>query len=129
MALLYFYRHHVDFAVLEVGCGGLYDCTNIISHSLVSVISSIGYDHMQILGNTLPEIAVQKAGIIKPESHTVIFSQTPEVNQVFQKTCEEKNNQLSILQEKDVSNYHFDQQFQYFDTPEMKNVVINLKGK
>ena len=71
MALLYFYRNNVDFVVLETGLGGLYDCTNIISKPLVSVITSIGYDHMHILGNTLPEIAYQKAGIIKEDSNTV----------------------------------------------------------
>ena len=65
MALLYFYRNNVDFVVLETGLGGLYDCTNIIKEPIVSVITSIGYDHMNILGNTLQEIAYQKAGIIK----------------------------------------------------------------
>ena len=68
MALLYFYRNNVDFVVLETGLGGLYDCTNIITKPLVSVITSIGYDHISILGETLPEIAYQKAGIIKENS-------------------------------------------------------------
>ena len=129
MALLYFYRKKVDFTVLEVGCGGLYDCTNIISHSLVSVISSIGYDHMQILGETLPEIATQKAGIIKHNSYTVIHSQTPEIDQIFQKTCQEKNNELRIITDADISNYRYDQKFQYFDVSRFKNIAINLKGK
>ena len=61
MALLYFYRKKVDYVVLETGLGGLYDCTNVITKPLVSVITSIGYDHMHILGNTLEEIAYQKA--------------------------------------------------------------------
>lgn len=60
MALLYFYRNKVDFVVLETGLGGLYDCTNIISNPLVSIITSIGYDHTHILGNTLPKIASKK---------------------------------------------------------------------
>ena len=62
ISLLYFYRNNVDFVVLEVGRGGLEDCTNIISNPLISVISSIGYDHMKALGNTLPEIAYKKQG-------------------------------------------------------------------
>ena len=70
MALLYFYRNNVDFVVLETGLGGLYDCTNIITNPVVSVITSIGYDHTKILGDTLTEIAHQKAGIIKENSHT-----------------------------------------------------------
>ncbi len=68
MAFLYFKEKNCDFVVLETGLGGLYDCTNIINHPLVSVITSIGYDHMHILGNTLTEIAYQKAGIIKEDS-------------------------------------------------------------
>ena len=56
--------------MLETGLGGLYDCTNIVN-PIVSIISSIGYDHMHILGNTLVEIAEQKAGIIKENSETV----------------------------------------------------------
>ena len=73
MSLLYFYRNKVDFVVLETGLGGLYDCTNIITKPLVSIISSISYDHVNILGNSLEEIAIQKAGIIKKDSNTVVF--------------------------------------------------------
>ena len=76
MALLYFYKNKVDFVVLETGLGGLYDCTNIISKPLISIITSIGLDHMHFLGNTLPKIASQKAGIIKKNSNTVFFEQT-----------------------------------------------------
>lgn len=129
MALLYFYRKNVDFVVLETGLGGLYDCTNIITKPLVSVITSIGYDHMHILGDTLPEIAYQKAGIIKENSNTVIFEQAPEVNNVFITECENKNNNLHIVKESDISNYTFNNEFQYFDYKNIKNLSINLKGK
>ena len=57
MALYYFKEKKCDFVVLETGLGGLYDCTNIV-WPLVSIITSIGYDHMAILGNTLEEIAI-----------------------------------------------------------------------
>ena len=120
MALLYFYRNNVDFVVLETGLGGLYDCTNIITKPLVSVITSIGYDHMDILGKTLSEIAYQKAGIIKDNSHTVIFEQEPEVDRVFINECKKKNNTLHIIREKDISNYRFDENFQYFDYKDIK---------
>ena len=129
MALLYFYRKNVDFVVLETGLGGLYDCTNIISKSLVSIITSIGYDHMHILGNTLPEIAYQKAGIIKENSNTVIFESIPEVDNVFINQCKNKNNTLHIIKNSDLSNYSFDNKFQYFDYKDIKNLKINLKGK
>ena len=129
MALLYFYRNNVDFAVLETGLGGIYDCTNIITKPLVSVITSIGYDHVHILGNTLPKIAYQKAGIIKENSNTVIFKQSPDVDDVFIKECEKKNNKLHIIKESDISNYTFDNELQYFDYKDIKNLVIKLKGK
>ena len=129
MALLYFYRNNVDFVVLETGLGGLYDCTNIITKPLVSVIKSIGYDHISILGETLPEIAYQKAGIIKENSHTVIFEQGPSIDNVFINECKKKNNILHIIRNTDISHYSFDENFQYFDYKDMRNLCINLKGK
>lgn len=128
MALLYFYRMKVDFVVLETGLGGLYDCTNVITCPLVSVITSIGYDHMNLLGDTLPKIAFQKAGIVKPNSSTVIFEQTPDVDEVFAKECSKKENQLHIVRKKNVSNYRYDSDLQYFDYGEMKDITVNLKG-
>lgn len=129
MALLYFYRNNVDFVILETGLGGLYDCTNIITKPLVSIITSIGYDHMHILGNTLPEIAYQKAGIIKKNSNTVIFEQLPEVDNIFVIECKRKNNNLHIVKKTDISNYTFNNEFQYFNYKNIDNLKINLKGK
>lgn len=127
--LLYFYRNNVDFVILETGLGGLYDCTNVITKPLVSIITSIGYDHMHILGNTLPEIAYQKAGIIKNNSQTVIFEQDPNVNSVFIEQCKRENNILHIVKNSDILNYHFDENYQYFDYKDIHNVCLNLKGK
>lgn len=129
MAFLYFEQKKCDFIVLETGLGGLYDCTNIINHPLVSIITSIGYDHMHILGNTLPEIAYQKAGIIKPNSHTVIFESLPDVDNVFINKCKNENNVLNIIRKSDIENYYFDNNFQYFDYKNLKTIAINLKGK
>ena len=129
MAFLYFEAKKCDFIILETGLGGLYDCTNIIKHPLVSVITSIGYDHMHILGNTLPEIAYQKAGIIKDNSNTVIFKGKPDIDNVFINECKKKNNTLHIINKTNISNYSFDNNFQYFDFKNFKNITINLKGK
>lgn len=129
MALLYFYRKKVDFVVLETGLGGLYDCTNIITNPLVSVITSIGYDHMHILGNTLPEIAYQKAGIIKENSNTVFFKQSEEINNVFAEMCKKKNNKFHLVTDNEIQNYKYDDEYQYFDYGEYKNISIILKGK
>lgn len=127
MALLYFYRNNVDFVVLETGLGGLYDATNIVN-PLVSVITSIGYDHVHILGSTLSEIANQKAGIIKENSNTVFFSQNSEVDKVIIDTCKRKNNRLHLLSKNDITNYNFDSNYQYFDFKDFKQVPIILKG-
>ncbi len=129
MAFLYFKEKKCDFVVLGTGLGGLYDCTNIINNPLVSVITSIGYDHMHILGNTLSEIAYQKAGIIKENSNTVIFNQEPDIDNVFITECKNKNNILHIINKSDISNYSFDNNFQYFDYKNFKNIIINLKGR
>lgn len=128
IALLYFYRNNVDFVVLETGLGGKYDCTNIITKPLLSIITSIGYDHIQILGNTLEEIATQKAGIIKENSNTVIFENNKEINQIFIDTCGRKNNKLSIIRKEKIKNFHYDKNYQYFDYKELKNIAVNLKG-
>lgn len=83
MAFLYFTLQKVDVAVIEVGLGGRLDSTNIISPDL-SVITNIGFDHMKYLGDTLPKIAAEKAGIIKPYTPAVIGEMgDTEVAQVF----------------------------------------------
>ncbi len=84
MAFDYFAKEQVDIAVIEVGLGGRLDSTNIISPEL-SVITNIGYDHMNLLGNTLQEIAFEKAGIIKKNTPVVIGELLPETKPVFEK--------------------------------------------
>ena len=78
MAFLYFERKNVDFAVLEVGLGGIGDSTNIIKNPLITLISSISYDHMDRLGNSISEIAREKAGILKPGIPSVCNIKIPE---------------------------------------------------
>ena len=81
MALVYFSRKKVEIALLEVGIGGLLDTTNII-HSTMSVITSIGMDHEEMLGNTLEEIAIQKTGIFKQNQEVVLGKLPTEALQV-----------------------------------------------
>ena len=129
MAILYFYESNCDFVVLETGLGGLYDCTNIVN-PIVSIITSIGYDHMHILGNTLVEIAEQKAGIIKENSETIFaLSDEKDVNDKIKEKCLEKNNKLHIVQKQDISNYSYNQDYQKFDYKNYKDIAINLKGE
>ncbi|MGB4848324.1 MAG: folylpolyglutamate synthase/dihydrofolate synthase family protein [Saprospiraceae bacterium] len=84
MAFDYFRNEKVDIAIIETGLGGRLDSTNII-HPLLSVITNIGYDHMQLLGNTLPEIAFEKAGIIKKNIPVIIGEWQNETAEIFKK--------------------------------------------
>lgn len=83
MALLYFKEQACDVVILETGLGGRLDSTNAVGIPDVSVITKIGYDHMAVLGDTLEEIAAEKAGIIKKETRLILESQTPEVAEVI----------------------------------------------
>lgn len=94
MAMLYFLKEQCDIVVLEVGMGGRDDATNTIPCPEVAVITNIGLDHTDILGNTLDKIAENKAGIFKENGHAVIYRGTPEVEAVYERICAEKNIQL-----------------------------------
>ncbi len=98
IGLCYFKEQKIDIAVIEVGLGGRLDSTNIIN-SLVSVITSISYDHMHILGNTLEQIAYEKAGIIKEGGTVVLYPQEMEAKRVIKKVCQERKAQLYDVSE------------------------------
>ena len=98
MAFEFFAEEKVDIAVIETGLGGRLDSTNIILPEL-SVITNIGYDHMNILGNSLEEIAGEKAGIIKKGIPTVIGEKKKETGNVFVKMAEEKNAPLVFAED------------------------------
>ena len=93
MAFDHFRRHEVDVAVIETGLGGRLDSTNVIK-PLLSIITNIGYDHMSLLGNTLPEIAGEKAGIIKHTVPVVVGEQDPETRSVFEKKARQEKSPL-----------------------------------
>lgn len=96
-ALLYFKNAGCDIAVMEVGLGGRFDSTNIIPRPEVCVITSISLDHTKVLGDTIAQIASEKAGIIKAGGVTVTTNrQDPEALQVIQKTAAEKHNRLVV---------------------------------
>jgi dihydrofolate synthase/folylpolyglutamate synthase len=90
LALLYFSRQHVEHAVLEVGLGGRLDATNV-TQPLVSVLTSISYDHTQILGETLTEIATEKSGIIKPNGVVVTSARAPEALLAIAAVCQQRH--------------------------------------
>lgn len=90
MAFEYFAQQQIDIAVIETGLGGLLDSTNVITPKL-SVITNIGFDHVNILGNTLEAIAFQKAGIIKKNVPVVIGEYLPETKPVFEAKAKQEN--------------------------------------
>lgn len=100
LMLLYFQEEKIDYGVIEVGLGGRLDSTNVIT-PIISVITSISYDHTNLLGNTLTEIAGEKAGIIKEGIPVVIYPQEAEVLIVIEKKSLEMNSQIYSINKED----------------------------
>ncbi|MHB8096486.1 MAG: bifunctional folylpolyglutamate synthase/dihydrofolate synthase [Erysipelotrichaceae bacterium] len=96
IAIYYFIENNVDIALFEVGLGGRLDATNVIL-PLVSLITSIGYDHMDILGHTLEEISFEKAGIIKPNIPLITSEDKENCLFVFKSVCEERHSEFSRI--------------------------------
>jgi dihydrofolate synthase/folylpolyglutamate synthase len=133
LAFDYFAREKVDVAVIETGLGGRLDSTNIIK-PILSIITNIGYDHQQFLGDTLPKIASEKAGIIKPKIPVVIGETHPETKDVFIEFA--KNNESPIYfadQEIHVKELRRDNFFTYYKTQKTtestsKTLALNHLG-
>ena len=89
-AMLWFQRRGCDIVVLEVGLGGRLDATNVIGAPACAVITNIGLDHTEILGDTLTQIAREKAGILKPGTRAVSYPQVPEVRNVLRETVRQR---------------------------------------
>ncbi|XP_029025716.1 folylpolyglutamate synthase, mitochondrial [Betta splendens] len=106
LAFHVFLQEKVDLAVIEVGIGGAYDCTNIIRRPWVCGISSLGIDHTQILGDTLEKIAWQKGGILKPGVPAFTVKQPEEALAVLKDRAKERSCPLWICPE--LENYHTD---------------------
>ena len=128
MAFNYFAEQQVDVAVVEVGLGGRLDSTNIITPDLC-IITNISYDHVQMLGNTLPQIAREKAGIIKAGIPVVIGEAQGKVKQVFIERAQEMNAPIFFAEEQ----IQFDSAIQHvgnweFDLPEYPHLIGELSG-
>ena len=99
VSLMHFNAEKVDYLLLETGIGGRYDSTNFCDQTEVCVITSISLDHQDILGNTIEEIAWQKAGIIKKSSQVFTSSlQPPSVLEVFRRQSEAVGAELNIIE-------------------------------
>ena len=132
IGLYYFYIQNVDYACIEVGIGGKLDCTNIVDSS-ISVITSISYDHMEILGNSIEEITEQKAGIIKENSLVVSAAQEKESINIIKKISKEKNSKLYVFK-KDfdvdiISNTNKILEFNYIENEKKYKFETTLLGE
>ena len=129
LAFLYFQKKKCDIVVLETGMGGLYDATNLITTTQVAVITSVGMDHMQFLGDTVEKIAGQKAGIIKNKCYVICMKQDEVVMQVVDQAANEKQAMLVVADAEEAAKVRYGVEKQQFDYAGMKNLTIALAGK
>lgn len=128
IAFEYYYRRECDVVVLEVGMGGRYDPTNIIPVPELAVITTISYDHTERLGKTLPEIASEKAGIIKQGGDVVIYGQSKEVEQVFERACAQRGAHLYRTDFSSIRGHSFDIDGQSFTFDKYEDLRIGMLG-
>ncbi|MFS8541734.1 MAG: bifunctional folylpolyglutamate synthase/dihydrofolate synthase, partial [Tissierellales bacterium] len=133
IGFVYFKEEKVDYVVLEVGLGGRLDATNVIDECLLSIITTIDYDHMDVLGNTLGEIAYEKAGIIKERGLVLSYPQKEEAIEVIEKVCEERKAELTICPMENVKIIELNEYGGIFDyhynNTAFKNLEISLIGE
>ena len=130
IGMLYFKEQEVDIAIIETGLGGRLDPTNAISKPLACVITSIGLDHMEYLGDTLPKIATEKAGIIKPYVPVIYEKTNMQVAQIIEEKAKEVeaptyqlDNSMYKIILKNVTSIDFSLHYQYY-----RDSVISVNG-
>ncbi len=121
MAFDYFAQQKVDIAIIEVGLGGRLDSTNII-RPILSIITNIGLDHTQFLGDSLQKIAVEKAGIIKEKTPVVVGETQPETQNIFKETAKKNNAYITFADQEEKVNFTSDLQGLY----QQKNIQTAL---
>ncbi|TAH66723.1 MAG: bifunctional folylpolyglutamate synthase/dihydrofolate synthase [Anaerolineaceae bacterium] len=131
MAFLYLKKEQVDFLILETGMGGRQDATNVINSPICSLITPVSLDHVQFLGNTLEQIAYEKAGIIKGNSCVITARQAPEVLSVFSKKADELDIPIIMADTSKAANIRYYDNFTTFEYPEYKSekYKINMLGR
>ena len=128
IAFEYFYRKKCDIVVLEVGMGGAWDATNVIEVPEVAVITNIGLDHTEYLGDTVEKIAETKSGIFKPHGHAVVYRSTPSVEAVYERVCAERDVSLRKADFEGLVLKAHTLEGQVFDCGSRKNLVLPLLG-
>ncbi len=128
IAFEYFLRQNCDIVVLEVGMGGALDSTNVIPVPEVAVITNIGLDHTEVLGDTVEKIAETKAGIFKDNGHAVVYRSTPSVEAVYENICKAKHITLHKADFDTLRENSHDLFGQRFDCGSRKDLVLPLLG-
>ena len=128
IAFEYFARKKCDIVVLEVGMGGSWDSTNVIEVPEVAVITNIGLDHTEVLGDTVEKIAETKSGIFKEGGHAVVYRSTASVEAVYEKICAERNVQLKKADFDSLKLHSHGLEGQIFDCGNRKNLFLPLLG-
>lgn len=133
VAFVYFYYEEVDYVVLETGVGGLTDATNVIKNPLISIITTIDFDHIKKLGPGLKDIAYHKSGIIKKNCLTCSYYQKDEVLEVIKEKCEKENSSLFLLDDIEIYDvrHYIDKTIYSLKYKEyvIENIEISLLGK
>lgn len=129
MAILYFVAEKVDIAIFEVGMGGKLDATNVFPKKIANVITHIGYDHMSFLGNTLEEIASNKAGIIHAGEDTVLYPQSKEVEMTFQKRVKSQQGRLFLTDFSQIKNITLSEKKNTFSYKTHIDIQTQMTGK
>jgi dihydrofolate synthase/folylpolyglutamate synthase len=129
LAMLYFAVENCDIVVLEVGMGGRLDATNVIDSPEVAVITAIGLDHMEFLGETVEQIAAEKAGIIKPGAICVSYPQDESVAEVIRRKCRETGVRSVFVNEAESEAVNSSLDGQEFNYSSLKNLNIQLLGE
>ncbi|HOQ08422.1 MAG TPA: folylpolyglutamate synthase/dihydrofolate synthase family protein [Clostridiales bacterium] len=129
VALEYYRRKKCDIVVLETGMGGRFDATNAIDVPDLAVITTISKDHTPRLGNTLQEIAFEKAGIIKAGGDVLVYDQAPEIMQVFEDACRERGARLHRADFSKIRLHDFGPDGQTFSYAGLDGLKIALIGR
>ncbi len=129
VAFLYFADKQCDIVVLEGGLGGALDATNVIHNTLAAVFTSISMDHMDILGNSLEQIAAAKAGIIKNKCYVISARQTPEVMKVLRQAALLRKAKFYTADVTRTKNVRYGVAKQHFSYDRYKNMEITMTGQ
>lgn len=129
VAINYFARNDVDFVVMEVGLGGRFDGTNVFSKKELSIITKIGLDHTNILGDSIEKIAFEKAGIIQRNDNVILYPNSQEVCTVIEEVASINNANLTLLDKNSVVVKEVTARHSIFDFLDYKDIKIKMLGE